>query len=153
CAPVPSNKRTLRSDVASEFMRNLLSIEYRIDSIDCANVCLNTSRRHLMGDRFLGVATSKGMVPFVTTSSVHPDRSPSAGPPKSKGRYVLDRLREEIAEGVLSPGTALKQTDIAQRYGVSATPVREALRLLESEGQVAYVANRGAVVHDSASRI
>jgi DNA-binding GntR family transcriptional regulator len=74
-------------------------------------------------------------------------------PPMSKTAYVLDRLREEIAAGLVLPGSSLRQAEIAERYGVSATPVREALRLLEAEGTITYAPNRGATVRElSATR-
>lgn len=72
------------------------------------------------------------------------------GPPASKAQYAIERLRDDIASGRLRPGEALRQSDLAKRYGVSPTPVREALRLLESEGLVVYSPHRGATVtqHD-----
>lgn len=66
--------------------------------------------------------------------------------PVSKTAYVLDRMREEIAGGVIVPGQPLKQTDLAARYGVSPTPVREALRILEAEGSISYSPHRGSTV-------
>jgi len=77
------------------------------------------------------------------------EMSPLA-PPASKTQYTLERLREDIAAGRFRPGDALRQSELAQRYGVSPTPVREALRLLESEGTVVYSPHRGATVthHD-----
>ena len=70
------------------------------------------------------------------------------GPPLSKTEYVLQRLREDIASGLVVPGTSLRQSEIATRYGVSATPVREALRLLEAGGTVSYAPHRGATVRE-----
>ncbi len=55
-------------------------------------------------------------------------------------------LRTEIADGRLAPGSALRQDDLAGRFGTSRIPVREALRLLEAEGLVTYPPNRGAIV-------
>jgi DNA-binding GntR family transcriptional regulator len=76
------------------------------------------------------------------------------GPPLSKTEYVLQRLREDIASGVVVPGTSLRQSEIAARYGVSATPVREALRLLEAGGTISYAPHRGATVRElSAERV
>lgn len=66
--------------------------------------------------------------------------------PLSKVEYVLARLREDIATGEIPPGASLRQLDIAQRYGVSATPVREALRLLERDGSIQYAQHRGVTV-------
>lgn len=49
---------------------------------------------------------------------------------------VYDRLRRDIVGGELAPGTALVELPLAQRYGISRTPVREALRRLEHDGLV-----------------
>lgn len=68
------------------------------------------------------------------------------GPPASKTEYALARLRQEIADGVIRPGESLRQADLAKRFGVSPTPVREALRLLEAEGTISYSPHRGATV-------
>lgn len=69
-------------------------------------------------------------------------------PPVSKANYVLGRLRRDMADGTLQPGAALHQADIARRYGVSVTPVREALRLLEAEGRINRSPHRSATVLD-----
>jgi len=69
-------------------------------------------------------------------------------PPQSKTAYVVERLREEIAAGVIVAGAPLRQTEIASRYGVSPTPVREALRILEAAGAIVYSPNRGATVRE-----
>lgn len=66
--------------------------------------------------------------------------------PLSKTEYVLERLRRDIASGVYLPGFQLRQHDIADAYGVSPTPVREALRLLASDGMVVYTRHKGATV-------
>lgn len=66
--------------------------------------------------------------------------------PLSKTAYVLARLRQELADGTIHPGQQLRQVEIAERYGVSATPVREALRLLEADGAIRYAPHRGATV-------
>lgn len=64
----------------------------------------------------------------------------------SKTAYVLARLRQELADGEIHPGQQLRQVEIAERYGVSPTPVREALRLLEADGAIRYSPHRGATV-------
>ena len=56
------------------------------------------------------------------------------------------QLADEIVRGALAPGSALDETDIAQRFKVSRTPVREALRQLVASGLVESRAHRGAVV-------
>lgn len=75
-----------------------------------------------------------------SSGSVRPEQ------PLSKTAYVLSRLRDELASGEIHPGQQLRQGEIARRYGVSATPVREALRLLEADGAIDYSPHRGATV-------
>lgn len=55
-------------------------------------------------------------------------------------------LADEIVRGVLAPGEALDETQLAHRFKVSRTPVREALRQLAASGLIATRAHRGAVV-------
>lgn len=55
-------------------------------------------------------------------------------------------LRERIASGTIERGSRLHQEDLAKEFGVSRTPVREALRKLAAEGLVDLFANRGARV-------
>lgn len=59
---------------------------------------------------------------------------------------VYGHVRRLIMEGELAEGVQLRQDELGARFGVSRSPVREALRRLESEGLVAYHANRGAIV-------
>ena len=59
---------------------------------------------------------------------------------------VYDVLRERIIDGVLEGGLRLRQESLAEELGVSRTPLREALRRLESEGLVELETNRGARV-------
>ena len=65
---------------------------------------------------------------------------------------VHEALRAAILDGSLPAGERLRQEDVARRWDVSATPVREAFRRLESEGLVAYEANRGVVVQPPGPR-
>jgi GntR family transcriptional regulator, rspAB operon transcriptional repressor len=60
--------------------------------------------------------------------------------------YVASELRQAIVRGELAGGEKLTPSDIAERYGVSQTPAREALQLLASEGLVRSDAFRGARV-------
>jgi DNA-binding GntR family transcriptional regulator len=64
----------------------------------------------------------------------------------SKSDIVTARLRTLIQTGELPPGAVLRQRDLAKRFGVSPTPVREALRRLEAEGFVATELHREATV-------
>ncbi len=59
---------------------------------------------------------------------------------------VFRTLRKEILEGKLQPGERLMEIPLAEQIGVSRTPVREAIRMLEQEGLVMMVPRRGAFV-------
>jgi DNA-binding GntR family transcriptional regulator len=59
---------------------------------------------------------------------------------------VTDLLRDLITGRHLSPGTPLRQRNLAEQFDVSYTSVREALRRLESEGLVVTDVHRGATV-------
>lgn len=61
---------------------------------------------------------------------------------------VLGGLRDAILSGVLAGGQPLRQDEIAEQFGVSRMPVREALRQLEGEGLVSFYPHRGAVVSE-----
>jgi DNA-binding GntR family transcriptional regulator len=72
----------------------------------------------------------------------------SSPPPAFRAlrEIVQSQLLHDILSGSFSPGQKLNETHLAQAYGVSRGPVREALRALEGQGLVRFVANRGAVV-------
>lgn len=55
-------------------------------------------------------------------------------------------LREAILRGELKPGERIRQEYVAEQFGASRLPVREALRILESDGLVTLIANTGAWV-------
>ena len=64
----------------------------------------------------------------------------------SKTDLVVALIRELIITGQLAAGEQLRQRDLAQRFGVSQTPVREAMRRLESEGLLVCDTHRGFTV-------
>ena len=66
--------------------------------------------------------------------------------PKSVVETVADYLRESIVVGGLKPGEKINNSDITERLRVSSIPVREALRILESEGLVVSRPDRGSWV-------
>ncbi len=59
---------------------------------------------------------------------------------------VFNELRQEILTGELAPGERLMEIHLADRLGVSRTPIREAIRMLELEGLVTMIPRRGAQV-------
>ena len=60
---------------------------------------------------------------------------------------ATELIRAAILEGRLQPGARLKEEELARELGISRTPVREALLLLQAEGLVESTPNRGATVH------
>lgn len=61
-------------------------------------------------------------------------------------REVADRIRELIEFGELAPGERISEKQLCEQFGVSRTPLREALKVLASEGLVELLPNRGARV-------
>ncbi|CZE47443.1 GntR family transcriptional regulator [Campylobacter geochelonis] len=66
--------------------------------------------------------------------------------PKTMAEFVADSLRKDILLGKIPGGTRLKQDEISELLSVSATPVREAIKILSAQGLVNFDAYRGAVV-------
>src|SRR5690242_7162477 len=68
------------------------------------------------------------------------------GPAPSNVDLALEAVREAIVAGRLRPGERIKEIPLAEELGFSRAPVRDALRLLERDGLVTLVPNRGAIV-------
>jgi DNA-binding GntR family transcriptional regulator len=62
------------------------------------------------------------------------------------GRRIAQELRQDVLEGKLRPGERIGQEELAERFDASRIPVREGLKLLESEGLITIVPNAGAWV-------
>ncbi|HEX7823439.1 MAG TPA: GntR family transcriptional regulator [Mycobacterium sp.] len=60
--------------------------------------------------------------------------------------FIRDRIRDRIADGTYPPGTRLVERDLAADFEVSRAPVREAVRMLNTEGFVEMLATRGVIV-------
>ena len=67
---------------------------------------------------------------------------------KTAQAMVAEGLREAILRGVVAGGEPIRQEDVAEQFGVSRGPVREALRQLQGEGLVELRDHRGAVVSE-----
>lgn len=65
---------------------------------------------------------------------------------KPSSEQITAALRQMIYEGTLSSGAPLKQEDLAEQFGVSRIPIREALKKLEAEGLIRHEPYKGAVV-------
>ena len=78
--------------------------------------------------------------------AVHATTGPPSGVPTVASHRVAAYLRAEIIGGQLPPGERIMQEELAARFGSSRLPVREALRILESEGLVTLRSNSGAWV-------
>lgn len=59
---------------------------------------------------------------------------------------VTDQIRDEVLAGRLSAGAVLRETELAERFGVSRGPIRDAFLQLSNEGYLAYEPNRGVTV-------
>jgi DNA-binding GntR family transcriptional regulator len=68
------------------------------------------------------------------------------GPAPSNVDLALEAVRDAIVAGRLRPGERIKEIPLAEELGFSRAPVRDALRLLERDGLVELVPNRGAIV-------
>src|ERR1700690_2962208 len=73
-----------------------------------------------------------------------PGRATGAPDRLTRAEELRLQLADEIVRGTLAPGAALDETEIARRFNVSRTPVREALRQLAASGLVDARAHRGA---------
>lgn len=74
-----------------------------------------------------------------------------AAQPRAIGRQVLHaavvaRLRDMITEGLLAPGERLNERVLCEQLGISRTPLREAFKVLATEGLIVLAPNRGAQV-------
>ncbi len=65
---------------------------------------------------------------------------------RSLHREVVDRLRTMIVEAELAPGERISEGELCEQLGISRTPLREALKVLASEGLIDLLPNRGTRV-------
>lgn len=65
---------------------------------------------------------------------------------------ILETIREAILKGSLKAGERVSEPELAERFGISRTPIREAFRQLESEGYLEVIPRKGAVVASLSER-
>ncbi|MFA5515504.1 MAG: GntR family transcriptional regulator [Desulfuromonadales bacterium] len=65
---------------------------------------------------------------------------------------ILETIREAILRGTLKAGEKVAEPELAERFGISRTPIREAFRQLESEGYLTVIPRKGAVVTSLSER-
>lgn len=65
---------------------------------------------------------------------------------KSLRESVYDNLKMQILKGIITPGTRMMEVELAEQLGVSRTPIREAIKMLEKEGLVTVESRKGAYV-------
>jgi DNA-binding GntR family transcriptional regulator len=80
------------------------------------------------------------------TKILSPETRRAATPRKSLTDQVYESLREEILKVQWAPGDIVAEPELAARYGVSKTPVREALRLLVQDGWVLVLPRKGYLI-------
>jgi DNA-binding GntR family transcriptional regulator len=71
---------------------------------------------------------------------------------RTMSEAIARTLREQILQGEIAPGSRLQQVAVAEQFGVSTTPVREAFGLLAREGLVRNTAHKGTVVFEANRR-
>lgn len=99
--------------------------------------------------RFFGesdLSLAQKLSTTVITKLSHLDPSPALRTRRTTADYVAEALRAAILEGNFKDGEELNQVELAQHFGVSRVPVREALRQLQAEGLVDAQAHHRAVV-------
>src|SRR5258708_15617376 len=72
--------------------------------------------------------------------------------PRALYEQVAEKLRRRIFEAELGPGDGIDELKIAEEYGISRTPLREALKVLAAEGLVTMKVRRGAYVTEVSSK-
>lgn len=84
--------------------------------------------------------------PSFATVAATPPADSSGLSPRALYQQVAERLREQIFNRELEPGSWIDELKLAQEYGISRTPLREALKVLAVEGLVTMKVRRGAYV-------
>lgn len=79
---------------------------------------------------------------ILSTASV----GPTEGEPASLHADIVSQLRDFIVEGHLVPGNRIPERELCEKFDISRTPLREALKVIAAEGLIELLPNRGARV-------
>lgn len=84
------------------------------------------------------------------SAHTHPEHTRSEHTRATLHGEVLSLLRDYVVEGALADGARIPERELCERFGISRTPLREALKVLAAEGLVELLPNRGARVRSLA---
>jgi DNA-binding GntR family transcriptional regulator len=76
-------------------------------------------------------------------TNISPSISPSNEQEPKAAKKIHQVLKEEILNGIIEPGTLLSESKLASRFGVSRTPIREALSMLDNDRLIFSLPQRG----------
>jgi DNA-binding GntR family transcriptional regulator len=76
-------------------------------------------------------------------TNISPSISPSNEQEPKAAKKIHQVLKEEILNGIIEPGTLLSESKLASRFGVSRTPIREALSMLDNDRLIYSLPQRG----------
>ena len=82
------------------------------------------------------------MTNILSTGGIRPVESE----PPSLHADIVSQLRDFIVEGRLAPGSRIPERELCEKFGISRTPLREALKVVAAEGLIELLPNRGARV-------
>ena len=105
---------------------------------------------------FTRLTTDMSALPILPAGAAPPDAARSLAP-RALYQEVADRLRQQIYSRALEPGSWIDEMKLARAFGISRTPLREALKVLAVEGLVTMKLRRGAYVtevsHDDVAQV
>lgn len=89
---------------------------------------------------------NKPAMPGGAVTAVGARRAAAIVAPKSLTQQISDHIRSEIIHDNIKPGEWIREKALTDQFGISRTPLREALQILATQGLIEIIPNRGAVV-------
>lgn len=89
---------------------------------------------------------NKPAMPGGAVTAVGARRAAVVVAPQSLTRQISDHIRSEIIHDSIKPGEWIREKALTEQFGISRTPLREALQILATQGLIEIIPNRGAVV-------